>query len=271
MRVKSLHIYPVKSTQGIDLQTVEIRPRGLAGDRRFMLVGADGKFVTQRENPKLAQLQTQLKDGALVLSYPGHAPLTVQISTFSGRKTVTVWRSAVVAAVSQAEVGTILSGWLDQHVSLVYMDAQSIRIANPDWTDQPSPVSFADGYPVLITNTASLTALNALILSGGGEAVPMTRFRPNIVIDSGVPWGEDHWKTLRIDDVILDIVKPCVRCIISTLDQTTGEKQGREPLRALKSLRTSIDPRNEGVIFGMNAVPRRCGKISVARSVVTLL
>ncbi len=220
-------------------------------------------FITQRENSKLARLQTTLKDDALVLSYFGHAPLIVNMPDVRERKNVTIWQNRVEAVLASAPINKALSLWLGQSVSLVYMDAKSIRMANLDWTEKPAPVSFADGYPVLVTNTASLTALNALITSDGGAVIPMTRFRPNIVIESDAPWGEDNWKSLRIGDVVLDLVKPCARCIITTLDQTTGDKQGREPLRALKSLRTSTDPRNPGVIFGMNAVPRRCGKISV--------
>ena len=268
MHVQSLHIYPIKSAQGVDLTQAKILPRGLAGDRRYMLVDDKNMFITQRQLPLLAKLRTEISDASLILHWPNSPPLTVQAADFTGHKNVIVWRSDVKATSAKPSINELLSTWLGTSVSLVHMDNDSIRISNPDWTDKPAPVSFADGYPILVTNTASLKALNALIMSGGGEEVLMTRFRPNIVIDSDEPWGEDHWQSLQVGDVILDLVKPCARCIITTLDQKTGEKQGREPLRALKTLRTSTDPRNEGVLFGMNAVPRICGEIKVGASVL---
>lgn len=263
MRVRSLHIYPIKSTQAVDLAQTKIRPRGLVGDRRYMLVDDKNMFITQRQLPLLAKLRVEITGAGLILHWPNSPPLSVQAADFTGRKNVIVWRSDVKAASAEPSINKTLSTWLGISVSLAHMDNDSIRISNPDWTDKPAPVSFADGYPILITNTASLKALNALIMSGGGAEITMTRFRPNIVIDSNEPWGEDHWQSLQIGDVTLDLVKPCARCIITTLDQETGEKQGREPLRALKTLRTSTDPRNEGVLFGINAVPRVCGSLAV--------
>ena len=267
MQVKSLQIYPVKSGQGINLQTAQMRPRGLAGDRRFMLVGEDGLFITQRIMPKLAGLYARVRGTQLTLSVLNIDPINVDLENMGSRQTVTVWRSTLSARrVSQA-ADEFLSAWLNMPVSLVFMDELSARAASPEWASAASPVSFADGYPVLITNTASLDALNSLILSGEHPAVLMNRFRPNIVIDSAEPWGEDNWGALKIGGAIFDLVKPCTRCIMTTLDQTTGEKQGREPLQSLRALRTSTDPRNEGVLFGMNAVPRVCGEIGVGDKV----
>lgn len=267
VRVQSLHIYPIKSTQGVDQTHAEIRPRGLTGDRRYMLIDDKGMFITQRQIPELAKLKVEISRAGLALHWPNSPSLSVQITDFTARKQVTVWRSELEAAIAKSAINETISKWLGTSVSLVHMDKDSARISNPEWTDEPAPVSFADGYPILVTNTASLRALNALIMSGGGEEVSMTRFRPNIVIDSDEPWGEDDWGSLQIGGVILDLVKPCARCIMSTLDQKTGEKQGREPLRSLKSLRTSNDPRNPGVLFGMNAVPRVCGSIAVSDKV----
>jgi len=108
-----------------------------------------------------------------------------------------------------------------------------------------------------------LAALNEHIIEGGAAAVPMSRFRPNIVIENEVPWAEDSWKQLEIGGAVIDLVKPCTRCVMTTLDQSSGRKQGREPLRSLRALRTSADPNNEGVLFGVNAVPNVLGDISV--------
>lgn len=195
LHLQSLHIYPVKSARGVDLQATDVHKRGLKGDRRFMLVDSTGKFITQRETPKLAQLSVQLTETHIVLSWPNHVPLTLNIKDMQTRQSVIVWRSTVEACVAGEGVTAALSDWLGTQVSLVFMNGESQRMANPDWTATPSPVSFADGYPILVTNTASLNALNALIVEGGNAAVPMTRFRPNIVIDSDTAWGEDDWRS----------------------------------------------------------------------------
>lgn len=262
MQISSLHIYPVKSGQGISLKTADMRPRGLAYDRRLMIVDSDGQFLTQRQFPKLATLKTAFAEDQLMVAWPGQDALCVQATT-SQRVDVRVWRSNLSAVAMKDALNTALSNWLEKPVTLVKMDGRSEREADPNWVDAPSPVSFADGYPILITNRASLDALNAHILEQGGHPVPMSRFRPNIVVNGDAPWAEDGWKQITIGDVVLDLVKPCIRCIMTTLDQSTGEKQGKEPLRALKALRSSKDARLNGVLFGWNAVPRKCGTIAV--------
>ena len=262
MRIKSLHIYPLKSARGIDLQTAEVKPRGLAGDRRFMLVDADGGFITQRQFPKLAQLLTrQIADG-IALKWPENDWVDVLFPTHNTRKQITVWRSSVDAATIEGDINAGLSAWLGRPVSIVFMDESAERLASPKWTKTPSQVSFADGYPILITNTASLTLLNNHITNTGGEALGMDRFRPNIVIDGDIAWAEDNWKSVQIGGVILDLVKPCARCIMTSIDQSTGEKQKKTALAALKNLHPSTDPDNPGVLFGWNAVIRNQGWIS---------
>ena len=269
MHIQSLHIYPVKSAQGINLQTALVKPRGLAGDRRFLLVKADGGFITQRQYPKLAQLCTRQIENGISLKWPEQDWIDVPYPSHNKRKQVTVWRSSVDAAHVEGNMNVALSAWLGQPVSLVFMDESAERLANPKWTPKPSQVSFADGYPILITNTASLTALNNLITSTGREALGMDRFRPNIVVDCDTPWAEDNWKSVQIGDVILDLVKPCARCIMTSIDQSTGEKHKKTALAALKNLHPSTDPDNPAVLFGMNAVPRTIGAISMNDKVTT--
>ena len=237
MKIKSLHIYPIKSGQGVDLGGAEVRARGLAGDRRFMLVDASGKFITQRQNPKLAQMQVEITDAGISISLPNNEPLLASFPGSADRKEVTVWRNTVDAALVSGAINAALSSWLGQEAALVYMDDKAERLASEKWTSAPSPVSFADGYPILITTTASLAALNNHILEQGGAAVPMTRFRPNIVVDCDTPWAEDEWRQIKIGGVVLDLVKPCTRCIMTGIDQSTGAKTGRAVLQALKTLR----------------------------------
>jgi uncharacterized protein YcbX len=146
------------------------------------------------------------------------------------------------------------------------MDKDAERLSSEKYSE-PRPVSFADGYPILITNTASLKALNKHIVAAGADSVPMKRFRPNIVIDGDEAWSEDNWKQITIGDVKLDLVKPCTRCVVTTLDPVTGVKQGKEPLRTLRARRLSKDPEIDGVLFGWNAVPRTLGRIGVGDKV----
>jgi len=263
MRIKSLHIYPVKSARGIDLDTALVKPRGLANDRRYMLVDQGGKFITQREYPQLARLLVRRNEDRIDLSWPNQKWINVPYTSNTNRKKVVVWRSTVDAATLDSEVNAELSKWLGRTVTLVFMDKTAERLASEKWTASPSPVSFADGYPILITNTASLTLLNNHIINTGGEALDMDRFRPNIVIDCDQPWAEDNWKSVQIGEVILDLVKPCARCIMTSIDQNTGEKHKKTALAALKNLHPSTDSDNPGVLFGWNAVPRNMGTINI--------
>ncbi len=261
MIVKSLHIYPVKSLRGIDVETVEVRPRGLACDRRFMLVRADGGFITQRQIPKLAQIKTRLSDGCITLDIPDAGLLELDLGDKGKPSNVTLWRDSFKAPEVAAKASAALSNFLSETVKLVHMDEATVRQANPKWAGGAYPVSFADGYPVLVTTTASLNALNALITRDGGTALPMTRFRPNIVVESDEPWAENNWRSLRIGEVELKLVKPCTRCIVTSIDQQTGQPGPKSALAALKTLNPSQDPKNPGVIFGQNAVVIKPGHI----------
>jgi len=268
MKVSSLHIYPVKSMRGLDVRYAEVKQRGLRGDRRWMLVDENGRFITQREKAKLAQIKVKLlRESGLKLTVPNKAPILIEEPT-SERMQTKVWKSTVDALRVEGEVNASLSDFLGKPVALVFMDRDTERFTEDKYTNEPEPVSFADGYPVLIANTASLRALNKHIEAAGGDAITMKRFRPNIVIDGDEAWDEDRWKQIRIGDVILDLVKPCTRCITTTIDQVTGVKMGKEPLKTLRARRLSKDPAIDGVLFGWNAVPRQLGRMGVGDEVV---
>lgn len=271
----SAHIYPIKSVRAIDLKTAIIRPRGLKGDRRYLLVDDDGKFITQRTVPQMAQLAAVLNVDGLTLHWNGQS-LSCPLAAFKTRLDVTVWRNTVNALRAPELVNHTISEWLNTPARLVFMDNGAKRMANPEWTahlDRPAPVSFADGYPILIANTASLAALNADIKNGPNAnqaPIAMSRFRPNLVIQTDQAWAEDEWKQIKIGGVILDLIKPCTRCIIPNLDPQTGENLGAEPLQTLTKTRKSPDPRNKGVLFGVNAVPRTLGTVEMGQMVEVL-
>lgn len=253
--------------RGLDIRYTEVKARGLRGDRRWMLVDENGRFITQRDTPKLAQIKVKISHDGLKLTLPNKAPIDVAIPDDAIRKKTMVWKSTVDAALSEGEVNEALSEFVGRKANLVFMDDQAERFASEKYTDGERPVSFADGYPILITNSASLRALNKHIEANGGSPVIMKQFRPNIVIDGDEAWNEDRWKSVKIGDVVFDLVKPCSRCVVTTLDPVTGAKQGKEPLRTLRARRLSKDPELDGVLFGWNAVPQVLGRIGVGDEV----
>ncbi|WP_426239813.1 MOSC domain-containing protein [Pararhizobium sp. DWP1-1-3] len=261
MKVTGLNIHPLKSGRAIAQTSVSIRHDGLAGDRRFMLVDPDGKFITQRELQALAQVEATYVAGGVHLKM-GTRTATVSFDP-ARRLDVRVWDSEVNAAVSEDRASTTLSGWFGRPVKLVLMDDQARRVVGDEWADEAAPVGFADGFPVLITTTASLADLNVTLIAKGQEPVGMDRFRTNILIDNDEPWEEDFWESVEIGGITFDLVKPCARCIMTTQDQVTGERIGGNPIQGLAEKRMSADRRVPGVLFGWNAIPRSEGTINL--------
>lgn len=257
MRVASLHIHPVKSARAIDVGQARLLPCGLEGDRRWMIVDEAGRFLTQREEPRLALLEAVPATDGLTLSAPGLEPLALPFPADDAEQIVaSIWRSKATARVAEA-AGPWLSDWLGRSLRLVWLPDDANRPLNTAFAQGPGGVGFQDGYPVLIASTASLADLNGQLES----PAPMNRFRANIVIETDEPWGEDAWLRLRVGETELELVKPCERCVITTTDQATGVRESREPLRTLQRVRRSADPRVTGALFGWNAVPRAPGLI----------
>ncbi|MGV1951613.1 MOSC domain-containing protein [Agrobacterium vitis] len=270
MFLSDLCIYPLKSARGIALGQADIRPEGLSRDRQLMLVEPSGHFVTQRELPELARLDVRLDGEFLQLQLDDGRSISLSLKSFTSRKSVTVWRSLVDSALADPAVNDTLSQWFGRPLELVFFDERASRLANADWAGPDTPVTFADGYQVLITTTASLDALNADMESHGEGMVAMDRFRPNIVIDGALPWEEDQWASVAIGGLRFDLVKPCARCIMTTQDQKTGSRSGPSPLAAMGRLRMSGDKRVPGPLFGWNAVPRAIGTLRLGDTVEVL-
>lgn len=262
MRVHSLHIYPVKGMRAVDVDRAQVEARGLSGDRRWVVVDTNGRFITQRSHPRLAQIEATRTSTGVRLSTPAAGAIAVEKPSGNERAEATVWKHQVDAALADAEAGAWLSRFFGEDLRLAYMDDAAVRHQSNIWVDAV-PLSFADAYPVLIATTASLAAINTEIANAGGASIPMRRFRPNVVIDCGEAWSEDFWRVLRVGAVEFELVKPCDRCVVTTRDQTSGEAMGREPIASLARLRRSADPRINGVLFGWNAVPRALGTIAV--------
>jgi uncharacterized protein YcbX len=262
VHVTALHTYPIKGCHRIDHGGAQVEPWGLAGDRRWLVVDdADGRSVTQREAPGLVAARPSLVDGVLRLRAEGAPDLDVPVP--DGEPVpVAVHHTRLVATPA----GPAADGWftalLDRKVRLVWLDDPTRRPIGEKYAEPADRVSFADAYPVLLANTASLDALNEWLLADGSPEgpLPMTRFRPNIVVSGALPWAEDGWlgRRLRIGSVTLRAVKPCGRCVVTTTDQETGER-GHEPLRTLAKHRNV----NQKLLFGINLIPDGTGRIAV--------
>ncbi len=263
MQIASLFIHPVKGGRAIHCDAAPVTARGLVSDRRWLATDAHGVFLTQRNCDALAEITaTPLPGGIRLASEAMETAIDVSIPEGASRQSVTVWKDNFEAVLAGPAACAWLSAALGRDAQLYFMDADAERQTSDKWGD-PAPVSFADAFPVLITTSASLVALNHEIIRNGGATVGMERFRPNIVIDGAEPWAEDYWKTIRLGAVVLDLVKPCDRCVVTTKDQQSGKTLGKEPLASLARIRRSADPRINGVLFGWNAVPRNDGEIAV--------
>ncbi|KKX34439.1 MOSC domain-containing protein [Rhizobium sp. LC145] len=263
MRVSQLHFYPMKSARGIALEEAEIAATGIPGDRRMMVVDPSGHFITQRELQALARLEVQPQDAGARIAMDGQGEISVARPPADQRMDVAVWKSIVNAAVADDATNETLSRWLGREVRLVFFDERAKRTASIEWAGEGTPVTFADGYQVLITTTASLAALNADMRTHGEEGIGMERFRPNIVIDTDEAWAEDQWASIEISGIRFDLVKPCARCIMTTQDQTSGSRDAPSPMAAMGRIRMSADRRVPGPLFGWNAVPRGTGRIRI--------
>ncbi len=267
MKLSAITTYPIKGCYRTEQTSAQVRPWGLAGDRRWLIVDADtGRAVTQRENARLTQIRPRPTLSGLVLSSGELGDLAVDTPLHGERTGVSLFQANGLAArYADPNADDWLSLVLGTKVRLVWQDDPTSR----DTDDHPGdPVSFADGYPLLLANTASLDALNDLIAEGtGGAALPMTRFRPNLVITGGPAWIEDAWTAgrVRIGEVTFRVPKPCGRCVVTTTDQETGER-GREPLATLARHRNV----NQKLLFGTNMIPEHPGTLSLGDPVTPL-
>ena len=263
--VSALNVYPVKGLKGIALSEALATPRGLEHDRRWMLVGPGGEMLTQREYPQMATVWTEIGKNALTLSAPDVSSVDVPLVAPSGPTVRTeVWGAACDAVAASAEADAWLSDYLGLACRLLYMPESSQRYSNRRYAGDQKLVGFADGFAYLLTAEASLADLNARLFAGSHPALPMNRFRPNLVVSGSAPFAEDGWDEIRVGEAVLKSAKPCGRCQVTTTDQATGEVKGPEPLATLSTFR---DSREFGVMFGMNMVTVRPGMLRVGDAV----
>ncbi len=264
MQLAALRIYPVKSLRGLDLTQAAVEPWGLAQDRRWMVVDVTGRFVTQREHGTMALIEATPTPAGLQLAAGTRRVEVATPDADAERVRVTVWGDTLGARVASPAAASLLSEAIGIACRLVWLDDPLSRPADPAYAPAGSTVSFADGFPLLLTTQASLDALNARLPA----PVTCARFRPNVVIAGSEPWAEDGWRRIRIGAVAFTVAKPCERCMVTTVDPDTGLRPDKsEPLRTLARFRR--DARG-GVMFGQNLVPEQDGTIAVGDPVVVL-
>ena len=259
--ITRLFVYPVKSCAGIDVQEALLTETGLDLDRAWMVVDAQGVFMTQRTLPRMALIRPQLKSEEMVLRAPGMLALHVAIDQVEAPATVTVWRDTVPAWDMGAVAAQWFTDFLGQACRLIRFDPEVRRLSSLDWTDGiEAPNQFADGFPLLLTSEASIDEFNGRLVAAGHAPVGIERFRPNIVLGGVGAHDEDRVDMVRVDAgereaVHLQPVKPCARCPIPNVDPATAEidPSVSDTLRTYRQ-----DKRVGGAItFGMNAIVRQ--------------
>lgn len=260
--IQDLFIYPIKSLGGISLKEAKVEERGFQFDRRWMLVDQNGVFLTQRTHHHMALLQVELAESGLIVFDKRHPDDQIQIPyhRVSDQKIeVEIWDDRVLANMVDPAFDTWFSEKMGLTCHLVKMPETTQRKVSPKYAVNAESVSFADGMPYLILGQGSLDDLNSRLET----PVPTNRFRPNIVFSGGMPYEEDSWKVIKIGSVEFQVVKPCARCVLTTIDQETGI-QGKEPLKTLAGYRTVSNK----VYFAQNMVALQSGTVRIGEKII---
>jgi uncharacterized protein YcbX len=272
MHVSSLYIHPVKSLRAVSVASVELDSLGVVGDRRFMVIDENGRFVTQRTLAQMALVETRLTPDALILSTPGNGQIHVPRASDAHApvRSVSIWKSEGLQA---DDCGDAVAAWLGDFLGVTCRLVRAGKAFHRPMTKPAARagdlIGFADAEPLLVISEASLADLNDRLVARGEEPLPMDRFRPNLVIAGCDPFAEDTWPRIRIGDVVLRAGGPCARCIVTTTNQQTAERS-KEPLRTLATYRRDAgDPTD--VNFGQNFIHEtKLGSLAVGEPVEVL-
>ncbi len=262
MRVESLHIYPVKSCRGMDVGEATLDRLGFVGDRRYMIVDPENRFITAREYPRLVLVSTTLRESIVCLEAPGMPSLCFEPPTGNTLRSVRVWEDDCEAMDADDSAAVWFSRYLGFPVRLVHTKNEFHRLIDSTYNPGGRHVHFGDAYPLMVMSSASLEDLNSRL----DQPLPMRRFRPSLVISGCRPFEEDTWRTIRIGSIECRVVKPCSRCVLTTVDPETGDK-GHEPLRTLSTYRRAPDGK---INFGQNVIHDAEGTIRVGDAVEVL-
>ncbi|MER5265700.1 MOSC N-terminal beta barrel domain-containing protein [Actinosynnema sp. NPDC002837] len=261
--ISALYHYPVKGCAGLSVPTAALGRAGLGHDRRFLVTDLTGTYRSQRRDPLLATIHPSVDAEHLTLSAPSAGTIRVPVDSTAPRRPVILFGRPYTGIDQGEDVATWLTAVLGKPSRLVLAPPEHHRV-----TDglTPGTSAYADSCPIHLMSTASLRDLNTRITAHGGQPVPMSRFRPNIVVDGWDAHEEDHTLHLTAGDAELGYAKPAIRCVVTTVDQPTGTKSGPEPLRTLATYRRRAD----GVAFGAKHAVLRPGHLSVGDVLITL-
>ncbi len=257
LSISHLYVYPIKSLGGIELNEARLTDRGFEHDRRWMLVGEDNRFLTQREFAQMALLRTAIHANELTVYEKGSEADKISLNLYptgTDLMSVQVWDDVCEAIEVSNEANAWFTEKLNLSCKLVYMPDASVRKVDTEYAFNNELTGFSDAFPVLMIGQASLDDLNSRL----ENPVPMNRFRPNIVFTGGAAFEEDTMQHFQIAGIDLYAVKPCARCVVTTTDQETGII-AKEPLKTLSTYRTG----NNKVYFGQNILYKNTGTIKV--------
>ncbi|MDD9194372.1 YcbX family protein [Aliivibrio sp. S3MY1] len=259
--LSNINIFPVKSIAGISLSTAQVEKQGLQCDRRFMLASLDGKMITARTHPQMVKIKAIIEPDGLVLCYPGLIDLHFTFSELEMKEVdTTVWSDTFTAYSTTEEANQWFTSILGTEAQLLFSGEQSNRVREKIQTN----VSFADGYPLLMISEASLVELN----KRSGSHHTMAQFRTNLVVSGNEAFIEDSWKRIRIGEVEFEVVKPCQRCILTTVNPNTAQyHSNKEPLKTLSTFRADA---SGNVYFGQNLITKNEGTINVGDKIEVL-
>jgi uncharacterized protein YcbX len=261
LKLSEIWVYPVKSFGGISLQEAQVTDRGLELDRRWLLVDDDGRFLSQREHPQLALFQPEIVGDSLRITHKElvefiDIPLRPVFMNGTSKISVTVWDDTIDAFEVSRNIAEWFTKLLGFSVRLVYMPDESERKLDPKYAISGEEInSFSDAYPFLIIGQSSLDDLNERL----EEKVSINRFRPNFVFTNGAAFEEDFWRDFTIGNLSFVGVKPCDRCVMTTVDQEKGVISGKDPLKTLAKYRNF----GNKVLFGQNVIGLDLGIVSV--------
>ena len=261
--VDSLHVYPLKGAAGFSPRSWPVDERGLRHDRRFMIVDADGVFISQRTNPRMALIRGEIAGDGLRISTAGGMIDVPFPLTNAPTLRATVWDDCFDVRIVDPNASRKLSEVLHAPAQLVWMPDDCERLTSIKRGEPRRHVSFADAAPLLLTTTAALEELNTRLQRSGSSAIPMDRFRPNVVVRGATAGADDHWRTLRIGNAAFRVSNACKRCKVITIDQSTGEFAGNDPLTTLATYRAE----GPSVTFGQHMMAEASGSISVGDAV----
>jgi uncharacterized protein YcbX len=255
LTLSEINIYPVKSLAGIALESVQLDRFGPRGDRRWALVDDKGVAITQRDDAQLALIKTQLLCDALILRLGGDC-IEIPIPGKDAQKCqLRVWADEVSAVDAGQEAAAWLSKNLGRKCRLAYIPDDSIRLVDDNYASAGETVGFADAFPILLISQASLDDLNSRLET----AVPMNRFRPNLVVSGCEPFAEDSWSRIRVGEVEFDLVKPCDRCVMPSIDQNTAQRDTN-----INRVLASYRRRDGKIYFGQNLLYHKMGKLQLS-------